>query len=95
MVQESNEGDVLPGCDVNNNWELKIENKILKQAQDDKQTIQDDKQTNLEWDINKKEEKNVHIWLPDDIETIKKLVQMRKENPKQEEFEVDGVIYKI
>ena len=74
---------------------MKIENKILKQAQDDKQTIQDDKQTNLEWDINKKEEKNVHIWLPDDIETIKKLVQMRKENPKQEEFEVDGVIYKI
>ena len=37
----------------------------------------------------------VEIELPEEIDKLKKLAQMKKENPQQKEFELDGKIYLI
>jgi len=104
---ESQEWDILPSCDTDNKEEiLQYEEKkeseivgewdpeaILNSVQHLK-TEKDNCHTETSL-ISQENNKDVHIWLPDDIETIKKLVQMKKENPNQKEFEIDGTKYLI
>ena len=97
----SQEGDVIPSCDSNlmdlpdlTDWKIKLRPDSWEIRNNNSLMIKED---NLWWyDNNQKTVyKEIVLDLPENIQDIEKLVQMKKENPEQKEFELDGKIYLI